>query len=93
MNIDGLSRMVAEDAALRPGRCCNLSEGRETRSFRRPIWGEGRNSQPRHVYERRRVNEREAWCVLVDSVQAQANRLEESLLDAIVDGMSIRMWL
>ena len=37
---------------------------------------------PRHVFERRRVNDREVWCVLIDSVQSQANRMEEALLAA-----------
>ncbi len=44
-----------------------------------------RNAPPRHVYERRKLNGQELWCVLVDSVQSQANRLEESLLQAIRD--------
>src|SRR5690606_7887267 len=44
---------------------------------------------PRHVYEKRRVNGEHVWCVLVDSVQSQANRLEESLLAAIADGVLI----
>jgi CRISPR-associated protein Csb1 len=35
------------------------------------------------VFERRRIDGREAWCVLVDSVQSQANRLEEALLSAV----------
>lgn len=48
--------------------------------------GEGRNPAPRHVYERRRRPEGEVWCVLVDSVQSQANRLEEALLGAVKDG-------
>jgi CRISPR-associated protein Csb1 len=39
------------------------------------------------VFERRRVNGREAWCVLVDSVQSQANRLEEALLTALREGV------
>ena len=37
---------------------------------------------PRHVFERRRVDGEEVWCVLIDSVQSQANRLEEALLSA-----------
>ena len=41
-----------------------------------------RGEAPRHVFERRRVDGREAWCVLIDSVQSQANRLEEVLLAA-----------
>src|SRR5215472_18172639 len=47
--------------------------------------GEGRNNPPRHVFERRRLDGKEMWCVLVDSVQSQANRLEESLLEVIRD--------
>jgi CRISPR-associated protein Csb1 len=38
------------------------------------------------VYERRRVDGRDIWCVLVDSVQSQANRLEEALLEAMRQG-------
>jgi CRISPR-associated protein Csb1 len=45
-----------------------------------------RNAPPRHVYERRRVNGSEIWCVLIDSVQSQANRLEEVLLAAMRQG-------
>jgi CRISPR-associated protein Csb1 len=51
--------------------------------------GEGRNAPPRHVYERRRLNGADIWCVLIDSVQSQANRLEECLLAAISDGTPI----
>jgi CRISPR-associated protein Csb1 len=35
------------------------------------------------VFERRRIDGAEVWCVLVDSVQSQANRLEEALLAAV----------
>lgn len=42
----------------------------------------GRDAPPRHVFERRRVNGGDVWCVLIDSVQSQANRLEEALLVA-----------
>jgi CRISPR-associated protein Csb1 len=41
------------------------------------------------VYERRRLNGQDSWCVLIDSVQSQANRLEECLLQAIADGLPI----
>jgi CRISPR-associated protein Csb1 len=43
---------------------------------------ERRGAGPRHVFERRRIDGGELWCVLLDSVQSQANRLEESLLAA-----------
>ncbi len=39
-----------------------------------------RGTSPRHVFERRRIGGEEIWCVLIDSVQSQANRLEEALL-------------
>ena len=45
-----------------------------------------RDAPPRHVFERRRVNGGDVWCVLIDSVQSQANRLEEALLTAADEG-------
>ncbi len=47
-----------------------------------PERGSPRNTPPRHVFERRRVEGGEVWCVLIDSIQSQANRLEEALLAA-----------
>ena len=44
-----------------------------------------RGSPPRHVFELRRVGGESVWCVLLDSVQSQANRLEEVLLAAADD--------
>jgi len=43
--------------------------------------GEGRDG-PRHATETRWVGEREVPCVVLDSVQSQANRLELALLNA-----------
>ena len=51
-----------------------------------PPSGAGRDAPPRHVFERRRVNDGEVWCVLIDSVQSQANRLEAALLAAAERG-------
>ncbi len=47
------------------------------------------NDPPRHVFERRRVNGEDTWCVLIDSVQSQANRLEEALLAAVENGLPL----
>ena len=47
--------------------------------------GARNNDPPRHVFERRRIGDEDVWCVLIDSVQSQANRLEEALL-AAADG-------
>ena len=51
-----------------------------------PPPGARRDAPPRHVFERRRVNDGDVWCVLIDSVQSQANRLEEALLAAVEHG-------
>ena len=41
------------------------------------------NDKTIHVFETRRINEADIYCVLLDSVQSQANRLEEALSKAI----------
>lgn len=94
MELDVLTAMVAEDAALRRRRILQPVGGVGDKIFPPTYPGEGRNAPPRHVYERRIVagadgGTSEAWCVLVDSVQSQANRLEESLIEAIRDGVAI----
>ena len=45
----------------------------------------GDKETPQHVLERRRVDGEDVWCVLIDSVQSQANRMEEALLAAATD--------
>ena len=48
------------------------------------------DTPPRHIFERRRVEGDELWCVLLDSVQSQANRLEEALLQCTEqDGLAL----
>lgn len=90
MNFAALTKMVAEDAALRRRQRLQPVGGKGDKIFPPTYPGEGRiNPPPRHVFERRRLEgrdggeSREVWCVLVDSVQSQANRLEESLLGII----------
>jgi CRISPR-associated protein GSU0053/csb1, Dpsyc system len=89
MDIRQLNGMVEEGAALRRRQILQPVGGKGDKIFPPTYPGEGRNPQPRHVYEKRRVNGEDVWCVLVDSVQSQANRLEESLLAAIADGVPI----
>src|SRR5215469_11616706 len=77
---------VERDAALRRKQILQPVGGKNDKIFP-PTYPEERRGQgPRHVFERRRLNGRESWCVLVDSVQSQANRLEEALLGTIRDG-------
>jgi len=84
MDTATLTKMVAEDAALRRRQRLQPVGGKGDKIFPPTYPGEGRNNPPpRHVFERRRLDGREVWCVLVDSVQSQANRLEESLLGII----------
>jgi len=95
MNFAALTKMVAEDAALRRRQRLQPVGGKGDKIFP-PTYPPSdeekrrdRKAPPRHVFERRRLEGRdgreswEVWCVLVDSVQSQANRLEESLLGII----------
>src|SRR5579859_1613824 len=86
MDHDMVKHAVERDAALRRRQVLQPAGGKNDKIFP-PTYPEERRGQgPRHVFERRRLNGREAWCVLVDSVQSQANRLEETLLTAVHDG-------
>lgn len=80
LNLDILLKSVQSDSAFRRRRRLQPVEGQGGKIF--PPTYPGTNNTPQHVFERRRVDGQEAWCVLVDSVQSQANRLEECLLEA-----------
>ena len=79
---------IAEDAAIRRVRRLQPVGGKGDKIFP-PTYPPDQRAQsgspPRHVFERRRVDGGEIWCVLIDSVQSQANRLEEALLAAAED--------
>jgi CRISPR-associated protein Csb1 len=89
MDIGKLNGMVADNAALRRRQVLQPVGGKGDKIFPPTYPREGRNVPARHVSERRRLNGADIWCVLVDSVQSQANRLEECLLAAISDGIPI----
>ena len=86
MTSDHLTRLhqaVAQDAGLRRVRQLQPIGGKGDKIFPPTYPPFGRDgSSPRHIFERRRVDEQDVWCVLIDSVQSQANRLEEVLLAA-----------
>lgn len=86
MDIDTLRFAVANAAAIRRVRKLQPSGGPGDKIFPPTYPGEGRNSPPRHVFERRRIEGQNTLCVLIDSVQSQANRLEEALKDARSSG-------
>ena len=84
-DIKFLINALHKDAAFR--RVCRLQPagGKGDKIFPPTYPGESDRDPPRHVFERRHTDDGEVWCVLVDSVQSQANRLEEALL-ALADG-------
>lgn len=83
MQFEALKKAVAQDAAIRRRQRLQPVGGAGDKIFPPTYPGEGRNAQARHVLEQRRVNGETVWCALVDSVQSQANRLEEALLAAV----------
>ena len=85
MNYAALTNAVSRDAALRRRQRLQPVGGKGDKIFPPTYPDERRGSGPRHVFERRRIDGAEVWCALVDSVQSQANRLEEALLAAVRD--------
>ena len=83
MDYGTLARAVAEHAALRRRQRLQPVGGKGDKIFPPTYPEERRGAGPRHVFERRRIEGAEVWCVLVDSVQSQANRLEEALLATV----------
>lgn len=82
-----LSQSVADHAAFRRVRRLQPVGGAGDKLFPPTYPGvDPQRDPPRHVFERRRVNGGDVWCVLIDSVQSQANRLEEALLAAAEGG-------
>jgi CRISPR-associated protein Csb1 len=77
-----LVNLVRGSSAFRRKRRLQPAGGVSDKLFPPTYPGESKGSPPRHVFERRRIEGRDVWCVLIDSVQSQANRLEESLLRA-----------
>jgi len=74
---------VDQDAAFRRKRRLQPVGGPGDKLFPPTYPGEGRGKPPpRHVFELRQIEGERRWCVLLDSVQSQANRLEEALLEA-----------
>ncbi len=86
LTFERLRKAVGEDAAIRRVRRLQPAGGPGDKMFPPTYPGEGRNPSPRHVFERRRIGGQNVLCVLVDSVQSQANRLEEALKAARQDG-------
>lgn len=85
ISISALRDAISQHAAIRRIRRLQPAGGLGDKLFPPTYPGERRGDPPRHVFERRRIDGKEIWCVLIDSVQSQANRLEEALLAATAD--------
>ena len=83
-----LAVAIERDAAIRRVQRLQPVGGEGDKIFPPTYPGE-RRDDPRHVFERRRVKGGDVWTVLIDSVQSQANRLEEALLNAARGGLRL----
>jgi len=77
-----LKNAIKNDAAIRRVQRLQPAGGPGDKIFPPTYPGVRRGDPPRHVFERRHVKGEVVWSVLIDSVQSQANRLEEILLEA-----------
>lgn len=80
LTLDRLQAAVAGAAAIRLRQALEPAGGPGSKVF--PPTHEG----GQYAWETRRVDKEEVRCVLLDSVQSQANRCELALLDALRDG-------
>lgn len=79
LTLQRLVRAVEEDAAIRRVRELQPTGGPGDKLFPPTYPGARDGDPPRHVLEHRRIDGSNVLCVLVDSVQSQANRLEDAL--------------
>jgi CRISPR-associated protein Csb1 len=86
MELAILALHVAKAAAIRRRQRLRPVGEQGDKIFPPTYPGERNGDSPRHVFEIRRIDGDYRHCVLIDSVQSQANRLEEALLQAALDG-------
>lgn len=79
---DLLVSAVNQHAAIRRIRRLQPAGGKGDKLFPPTYPGARPSDAARHVFEHRRIDGRNVLCVLIDSVQSQANRLEEALKSA-----------
>jgi CRISPR-associated protein Csb1 len=79
ITLQQLRDAVSKDAAIRRIQKLQPVGGPGDKIFPPTYPGERRTDPPRHVFETRRINRENVLCVLIDSVQSQANRIEEAL--------------
>ncbi|MGQ0665266.1 MAG: type I-G CRISPR-associated protein Cas7 [Pseudomonadota bacterium] len=86
LTLDTLKDTIEKDAAIRRVQRLQPAGGPGDKLFPPTYPGERNNDPARHVFKTRRIDGKDVRCVLIDSVQSQANRLEEALLSAMRAG-------
>jgi hypothetical protein len=86
LTLKRLREAVAKDAAIRRVQKLQPVGGPGDKIFPATYPGERSTDPARHAFETRRIDGKDVRCVLIDSVQSQANRLEEALLSAMRAG-------
>ncbi len=82
LNADELKKLVAEDAVAIRGTATLEPAGWSGDKIFPPTHAvDDKNKKPgaKYAFETRRIDGQDARCVLIDSVQSQANRMEEAL--------------
>lgn len=82
MNLDQLRQLLAGDAvAIRGSATLEPAGGPGDKIFPPTHAVDDKNKKPgaKYAFETRRIDGRDVTCVLIDSVQSQANRMEEAL--------------
>jgi len=82
MNVDQLKKLVAGDTvAIRGTAILEPAGGPGDKIFPPTYAVDDKNKKPgaKYAFETRRIEGHDAKCVLIDSVQSQANRMEEAL--------------
>ena len=82
LNADQLKKLVAGDAvAIRGTATLEPAGGPGDKIFPPTHAVDDKNKKPgaKYAFETRRINGHDTMCVLIDSVQSQANRMEEAL--------------
>jgi CRISPR-associated protein Csb1 len=86
LTFEQLRGAVENEAAIRRVRRLQPAGGSGDMVFPPTYPSEERNAPAQHVFETRRIDGQDRQCVLIDSVQSQANRMEEALLGVVRTG-------
>jgi len=81
LTLDQLEKLVAGDAVAIRGKATLEPAGGPGDKIFPPTHSVGDKKEPgaKYAFETRRINGQDVRCVLIDSVQSQANRMEEAL--------------